>query len=112
MSQAACEFCCDAGADFDWCRVCGRGAMQHLESRPVVDEAALLQSLNAAQVAQRLIREATPDARFDPVYLKPRGDSADTVILAELMDELREATDREQRSALKSLARKYLDSKT
>lgn len=20
-----CEFCIDAGADFDWCRVCGRG---------------------------------------------------------------------------------------
>lgn len=24
-AQATCMFCVDAGLDFDWCRVCGRG---------------------------------------------------------------------------------------
>lgn len=28
IRQTACEFCIDAGMDFDWCRVCGRGMPQ------------------------------------------------------------------------------------
>ena len=28
MMTEGCLFCKDAGADFDWCRVCGRGATE------------------------------------------------------------------------------------
>jgi len=31
VSVDGCTFCIDAGADFDWCRVCGRGQPQPAE---------------------------------------------------------------------------------
>jgi hypothetical protein len=48
MASEACVFCIDAGADFDWCRACGRGT-PHAEARAVAEpRSPLLEAIRKA----------------------------------------------------------------
>jgi hypothetical protein len=33
--RKGCTFCIDAGPDFDWCRVCGRGKPEHADRQKI-----------------------------------------------------------------------------
>jgi hypothetical protein len=49
MSRGGCTFCIDAGADFDWCRVCGRGLPDAASEMPEPAPAPILKAIRKAR---------------------------------------------------------------
>lgn len=74
MSEDGCVFCIDAGLDFDWCRVCGRG-LPEPEPEP---ESPVLEAVRKArghltgeEVCRRSLRLTCPDVRVASMETNP-----------------------------------------